>query len=71
MAKDVVNIEPKLSEKGILTLKIDLNAEPYGEGDKTFRIATSRGSQEATAEKDNDLDLVRYSVNVFKYKERK
>jgi len=61
------NVEYKLSADGkILHLRIELEAEPYGEGEKTYKIATTSGNKIIEgADK-----AIRFGVNVFKYKPR-
>lgn len=61
------NVEYKLStDKKTITVKIAIDQEPYGESDKTRKLATTRGNIRVKGAQ----DTLRFSVNCFDYKPR-
>ena len=61
------NVEYKLSaDKKTVTTKFQVDAEQYGESDKTHKLATTRGNIKI----DGLPDTYRFSVNFFNYKPR-
>ena len=61
------NVEYKLStDKKTVTVKFPIDGEPYGESDKTKKLATTRGNIRIKGAP----DTVRFSVNCFDYKPR-
>ena len=61
------NVEYKLSsDKKVVTFRVEVDAEPYGEGEKTIKRATTHGNVKLKG-----LDQKhRFSVNFFEYKPR-
>ena len=64
------NIEMKLDEKWI-TLRVPIDAEPYGSSEKTYKLATTRGNKQITEDTIDDKDLMRIGLTIFKYRKRK